>query len=160
MVGGLVQQKQVRLRHQRADQGHPLALAAGQGLHRDVKIHKTHPGQHGLGLALHILQMGVIRVVPADAFQYRITGMEPWILRQIPDIQAVSPDHGAAIRLLQPRRDPQKRGLAGPVDADQPYFFPFLNGKIRVVKQEPFRIRFGQMFYGQQAHAITNSTGQ
>ena len=82
--------------------------------------------------------VGFIFIVPHDAFQHRVPLGKLRYLGQIADIEVPCADHASVIRLLQPCHDFQQGGFACAVDADQAHLFPFIDGKGRVVKQQPF----------------------
>ena len=115
VVGGLVQQKQIRRVHQGGGQGHPLALTAGQSAHFLIHVFNAQPGENfhrlipgdfpgsGVKTRLHLLHNRVFRV-------------KGRVLGQISQADVGVVADGALIRGFHPGGQPEEGGFAAAVD--------------------------------------------
>ena len=84
--------------------------------------------------------MGFPCIVPQDALYDRVPFREFRYLGQVAYIQVPPSYHRSFVRLFQPCHNLEKGGLSCAVDPNKAHLFPFVDGKCRVVKQQPFRI--------------------
>ena len=146
MVGGLVQEQQIRLGRQSAAEGHPPLFAAGERPHQGIQRRRGQGGggriDAGLQLpavrALDLVQQdrqlavravsGFIAAQPLhqvrrarlDVLSHGEAAIQLELLRQITDAQSAPPRHFAGIRALMAGQNAQQAGLAAAVSAQQP----------------------------------------
>ena len=166
-AGGLVQQQQTRLLHQRPGDGHLLPLAAGQL--RDAALHqrgKGHVGQHlrgGGAVGWAGLQAEAGQAAQQHGVEHRQIA-EPDVLRHIGDAPCPLPPgqgrqllpieaDGAAVRGADAQQIPEQRGLAGAVAAQQDadLAVPQRQRRVPQHRRAAAAVRKGQMLHGQHA---------
>ena len=157
VVRGLVQHQDVRGVHEHAGQGHPLALAAGEGAHLlvevgDAQLREDRPrfifvqcAEFGGEVGEHLLHHGVVVVHPGR-------------LGQPGQLHVGIAAHPAGICRLHPRQHLQERALAGAVHADQAQPVAGVQVQRHVLEQLPVAIVLGDVFSGQQ-HEQTSCQG-
>ena len=157
MVGRLVQQQHIRLRHQRLGQRHALLAAARKLGHaaRAVQpqllqglLHALRPvpavfgldaglqfGQIAFALRVLLNQRRHVRHARAHGVLHGFKALQRRRLRHIGQPQALLHLQRTVIGLFQPGQNFQQRRLARPVAANQPHALALLQGKVCVVKQ-------------------------
>ena len=151
VVGGFVQDEQLRAGGENGGHGDSLSLAARKVAHPRFKIADPQLRHHGAA--------GEIRRVRSDlrhVFFRLLTGGEISVvlrvLRKIGCADAVCVDDFSAVRLLNSGDDPQQRGFSCAVDSDQSDFFPFVDAQADVPEQRLFRIAFIYLICVYQYH--------
>ena len=134
VVGGLVQNEHIRRVEEDRRQGHPLALAAGEGPHRLGKVRQAQPGEHGLGL---IVQKGpgVWGKPGKDLLQHRGPRLHGGILGQKAHLNIGVSGDAALVGGLLAGQDPEKAALSRAVDADQAHLVALAEVEGHVVQQ-------------------------
>ena len=145
MVRGLVQHQHIRRVDQRGDQGHPLALAAGEGVHLLGKVRKAQLRQHGLGF-IFIQFPEFLREVQEHLFQHRGMVVHHRILGEEADLGVGIAGDPPLVRFQIAGQYLQKSGLAGAVDADHAHLVPVIEIKIHIRQQLPAAEIDGKMF--------------
>ena len=119
MVGGLIQEQQIRRMHQAGGQSHPLALPAGEGAHLLLQVRDAQPGEDfhgfvpgnlpggGIQSRLHLLHDGILRV-------------KGRILREVSQPHVGIVGYPAGIRRFLPGGQLQKGGFPPPLTPTTP----------------------------------------
>src|SRR5579872_2427809 len=138
VVGGLVQQQQIRLQRQRQRQSGALALSAGAGVRRhrarEIKALQVLPEARVHAPVLALVRTRSLRTQPQALVQSR-RGRQLRLLLDEHQAQAVAPLHLAFIERLLSREHREQSRLAGAVAADQPEALAGENGELRAVEQ-------------------------
>ena len=146
MVGGLVQQQQIRLGGQGAAERHAPLFAAGERPHQRIQRRRGQGGGGGVDAGLQLPAVRAvnlveqsrqlaIRAVPGfiaaqplhqvrrarlDVLPHGEAAIQLELLRQVADAQAAPPRHFAGVGALMAGQDAQQAGLAAAVPAQQP----------------------------------------
>ena len=130
MVRGFVQEKDVRFKHERADDGQTLTPPAGERGHRLSRIGK---GSHAQGLCDTACML--VRIVPPgnqdlieDLFD-RLGRCKGWFLRHIRGLELAPNRTGATIRFLDASENLEQGRFAGAVRTDQAHMIAVKQGK-------------------------------
>ena len=141
MVGGLVQQQQIRLGRQSAAEGHSPLFAAGERPHEGIKRRSGKGGGGRLDAGLQLpavravnlvqqsrqlavcAQPGLVAAQPLhevrrarlDVLAHGAAAIQLELLRQVADAQAAPPCHVAGVRALVAGENAQQAGLAATV---------------------------------------------
>ena len=102
MVGGLVQQKDIRRRQERRDQRQPLSLAAGKLAGGLGKIPDPKPGHHRLRVAFNDPPVLLRHIARQHAVQAGHLRGKFRMLGEVADHRMIGRRNGSLIRLLQP----------------------------------------------------------
>ena len=102
MVGGLVQQQNVRRGEQHRNKRQALPLSAGKLACRLVKVPDPKAGHHGLGVAFDGPPVLVGYISSQHTFQTGQLRVKLRVLGQIPDHRMIGGGDGSLIRLLHP----------------------------------------------------------
>ena len=167
---GLVQQQQLRLRHQRPGDGQHLLLAARKrsaalrlafleaGKELEGPLH-ARPRIAAELLRTHqqILAHAHARKDPAPLRRLRDAEAHHLMRRQAGNVRAVEQD-AAGTRLGRAADRHQQRGLAGAVGADQGHDLPLVDADGDVVQRAHRAIGGGDAVQLQHAHAACSSS--
>ena len=134
VVGGLVQDEHVRRVEEDGGQGHPLPLAAGEGVHRLGEVGDPQPGEHGLGLVLQ-QGPGVRGEVVKDLLQHRGSLHHGGVLGQEAHLDVGVQGHRPLVGDLLPCQHPEEAALPRAVDADDADFIPLVEVEGDVLQQ-------------------------
>ena len=136
MIGGLVEQDDFRLLHQRFGDGEPLAPASGKRFGLGIEIAEAAAAQ-GFGLAslpFRFRESDRAHGTPHDAAD-GLARLEVRILGDVGEARAAAQHQIAGVGLDAPGEDLQQRGLAGAVGSDQAEAVAFLDAEGDAAKQ-------------------------
>ena len=102
MVGGLVQQQNVRRGQERRDQRQPFSLTSGKLARRLGKIPDPQPGHHRLRVALNSPPVLLRHIARQHAVQAGHLRGKFRMLGEVADHRMIGRRNGSLIRLLQP----------------------------------------------------------
>ena len=136
VVGGLVQDQNVRRMHQCGDQSHPLALTAGECPHPLVEVREPQLGQHGFCLVFAQLPE-LFGEMEEHLLEHRGGVLHNGILGQVADLDVGIAGDPPGVGLEDSRQHLQKGGLARAVDADDAGLFALLQIEIHIGEELP-----------------------
>ena len=125
VVGGLVQDQDVRRSQQCRSQCHALALSAGEGPHLLLEIRQPQPVEHGLCL-IFIQRPELRREMQEHLLQHGCVILHHRILGQKTHLHVGIAGNGAAVRLRNSGENLHEGRFSGAVDADHAGFVPLI----------------------------------
>ncbi len=154
VVGGLVQQQQFRLAHQRARQQHAALPSTRQRVDVDVRL-QLQPRHHHVGL-VRALPL-VMRVERAEAFAHHFGDgsirRQRHILNEPRHARAWLPPHRAAIGRQLAGDDLNQRRLAAAIAADDRNAFTGINLEPHIVKKRNVAVGVRDVLECNERHA-------
>ena len=152
MIGGLVEEEDVRFARQLPRDREPLSPAAGERIRYlraigESRLPERPPDSRRLLVFIK-------RRLPAQRIEQHLLGGQPRsedrILRHIPDAHPLPHRPPPRVRQLDARQNLQQRRLPRPIRPDQTDVIPLRDRETEILKQRPRRKRLRQRFAGEQ----------
>ena len=157
VVGGLVQDGEIRLAHEDLGEGHAAAFAAGEAsdLAIPVFVADAEAIEHGVGLVFAAV---------GQRLRHDLAGgllvVEDGLLREITNRRVATGLDDAVIGGLESGDDPQEAGFARAVAAEQAHFFAAADGERDVLEEGLRAVGLRDVACGKNGHARRGTLAQ